>query len=220
MLPSFLGICHVGGGGGCPAYGTVLSTLTDVIYPISEGGASVYWNRTDTNYPTQTCDVNTIADGTCGELQDWPNSTNITYLSYGTVLDTASSTIGANYANTDSSLMDTSGAFWTIDGGTYYKTYYGAYNLISNGSGSSVEIKTSLGYWPVGFLIINIYYSTEVPSGSGNYFANNTGDSYTVDSDQTSVVATPFGSYFANGTFITNDGGTDYYWDGSGGYYS
>lgn len=88
MLPSFLGICHVGGGGGCPAAGTVVNTLVGVPYPVAEGGAYVTLDPNGVNgqYPTQTCDVEVKADGSCGTYTDWSTVSNVAYLPYGTLL--------------------------------------------------------------------------------------------------------------------------------------
>ncbi|NCX56347.1 MAG: hypothetical protein EBW87_04010 [Burkholderiaceae bacterium] len=81
-----MGICHVGGGGGCPAYGTVLEVLTGVEYPIAEGGESVmiYPDSNATYVPIQVCDVTVKADGSCGSFTDWTTATNVSYKAEGT----------------------------------------------------------------------------------------------------------------------------------------
>lgn len=91
MLPSFIGICHVGGGGGCPAAGTLLR-YDNVIYPVAEGGAYVRlfsdgdWFDASIYYPSQLCDVAIRADGACGEYQDFSTVQNITYRPNGVFL--------------------------------------------------------------------------------------------------------------------------------------
>lgn len=89
MLPSFIGICHVGGGGGCPAAGTLLR-YDNVVYPIAEGGAYITIDGepgfSDGDYPSQTCDVAIRADGFCGEYQDFTTVTNVAYLPAGTFI--------------------------------------------------------------------------------------------------------------------------------------
>lgn len=90
----------------------------------------------------------------------------------------------------------------------------GFYGYTTTSSGSYISYGT--------FIKNTIYYdtgSTEVPSGSGNYFNSQWfGDKWYWDG---------MGGYYANtntyyydyGTFIYNDGTYSYYWDGSGGFY-
>lgn len=63
--------------------------------------------------------------------------------------------------------------------------------------------------------------STEVPSGSGNYYdAKECGDDYFWNGIGGYNGSVPVCKYYPNGTFIYNDGTNDYFWNGSGGYYT
>lgn len=61
------------GGGGFPAYGTVLSTLYGVDYEIG-----VYFVLNGVTYYSYSCDVNSVADGVGGSFYDWTNATYVT----------------------------------------------------------------------------------------------------------------------------------------------
>lgn len=223
MLPSFLGIvAQGGGGGGCPAYGTVLFNQNE-IYPISEGGSTAYYDIY--SFPSQTCDVNYIADGSCGQLIDWTSASNIQFLPLNYFYQTITvNPIDNSYQNSlNAGLVDTSSAYWTLYDGNYYKEFFSKRDLFASGTGTvnAGSVYDSI-YWPSGLQLTTDFgpYMVEVPSGSGNYFNNGIYDTYTVAANQTDYDTTQTGSLYPNGTFITNDGGTDYYWNGSGGYYS
>jgi hypothetical protein len=65
--------------------------------------------------------------------------------------------------------------------------------------------------------------STEVPSGSGNYFNYRTWDGvvYYYDSGSNGYYTGYYNEYNASyGDYITEYNGVYYYWDGIGGYYS
>lgn len=243
MLPSFLGICHVGGGGGCPAYGTVLSN-SNVTYPIAEGGA--YFLHLGVQYPTQNCDVNTIADGSCGEIVDWSSASNISYKTNGTILGTVGNSLDGYfnyyyYVNLNAPyLINNAGSYWTLDSVDYYKQYYSQANILSDGVGGATFDYITPVYWPVAFIIKIHNNQTEVPTGSGIYYPNATDDVWDVDTNQTDLHYYLSGNYEPAGTLITEDitgsGGSvevptssgnyfdsentghRYEWDGSGGY--
>ena len=96
-----------------------------------------------------------------------------------------------------------------------------------NGSGGYNYVQKESQY-PTGTLIFwgnvtSTSSAVEVPTGNGvNYFDSYvvSGDIYTWDflNSPPYVYASSF--YYPSGTFITNDGTYDYYWDGSGGYYT
>ena len=149
MLPSFLGICHVGGGGGCPAAGTILR-WDNVIYPVAEGGAYVYlysdgdWFNDDIQYPTQTCDVAIKADGSCGEYTDWATVTNVQYIAADTLIEVSAVTPDLTNPTVEINCTDL----------TNVVTGYGYYNIkaFHNGYGSFYINSNFPVYSPYGTL--------------------------------------------------------------------
>jgi hypothetical protein len=91
-------------------------------------------------------------------------------------------------------------------------------NYTWDGSGN-YNVANLGGYEPNGTFITSVNYQSEVPSGSGVYFDNGTNETYTWDGNG-SYNSSVGGSYHSYGTHIYNDGTFDYYWDGSGGYYT
>lgn len=63
--------------------------------------------------------------------------------------------------------------------------------------------------------------TTEVPAGSGNYFDSyvSSGDLYKWDFTLSPPYTYNGAFYYPSGIYITNYSGTDYYWDGTGGFY-
>lgn len=223
MLPSFLGICATPtGGGGCPAYGTVLFNQNE-FYPVSEGGLS--FTYLGNIYLGKTCDVNYIADGTCGQTIDWSSVSNVAFVSNGYVYESFPlSLISSEEYSDNVSLADTSGPSWTIFGNTYYKQRFTLNSLTADGSGGGTGIYNTPDYWSTYYslTLVRDYapYEIEVPSGSSNLFNDGRFDRYHIDPmDPDNYNVTLSGTYHPYGTFITNDGTYDYYWDGSGGYY-
>lgn len=144
MLPSFIGICHVGGGGGCPAYGTIVSWNYGVTYPIAEGGAeiAIYPDDITTYVPTQNCDVPVKADGACGTFVDWASATNIVNKPYGETFGEDS--VGYNRGggpSIEASVNCSNVGTYTV--GTYHWAFK------SNGSGSFYT-ENVLDYYPYG----------------------------------------------------------------------
>lgn len=117
---------------------------------------------------------------------------------------------GSYYANGTVAHYD-----YIADGnGGYIDFYSGTYGSCYT---SGNEVNSSLRY--------NVINSqTEVPSGSMQYFDNGTYvyDTYAWDGycGYTTSTNNSGGSYHSSGVFIYNDGMSDYYWDGSGGYYT
>lgn len=103
--------------------------------------------------------------------------------------------------------------------GNYFST--GRYDeIVWDGTGNYTTGYTYQGsFYLVGTTITNYGNDVEVPSGSSNFFYNGTGTTYYWDGFGGIGNTMGYGSYYANGTFITNDGTDDYYWDGTGGYY-
>lgn len=235
MLPSFLGICHVGGGGGCPAYGTVLFNQNET-YPINEGGSYVTVYSTD--FANQTCDVDYIADGTCGQLVNWASVSNVNYVTNGTALGVASVQLDGNQYSLNTSIVETSELWYIgVPTVTFYKKYFSTANVISNGSGGYSINYADPVYWPYDFFLTTIENQTII---NGNSYLNGTANEYRVDTNGSDYYLVGIGSYYSNGTLIFEDitgesdsvevpsgstifynckyDGTRYYWDGSGGY--
>lgn len=315
MLPSFIGICASGSGGGCPAAGTYNSTAIGVTYPVAEGGAYVTIGGND--YATQTCDVDLMNDGSCGTYTDWSTATNVSYLPNGALIvrrndagtedpvQIPSDPWGSNfdskfytqtdyfsdgaggytsqpynsqyYGNgttaadlqVDYSYVPSSGPnyfvngilktyYWDGTGGFYLNNTNGSYyangtdtgltgidtpnqsevpsgssNYFNNGTFTGYTWDGSGGYnYPVqkgsyyaggtdtGLTGLDTDNQTEVPTGSSTYFNNGTKTGYEWDGTGYYNYPVQKGSYYSNGTFIYNDGTYDYYWNGSGGYYT
>ena len=183
MLPSFLGICHVGGGGGCPPEGTVLFNTVQTL-PIEEGGEYVTIYGTD--YPTQECNVNSVADGACGQYVDWTSKSNIVYKAYGSILvggNIAPLLNGIEYAD-NAQFAYTAGPYTTINGTDYYKYRYLNWDAQSDGVGGYFLVYSGYDYWPYMHLT-NVQLQTEVPTGSSAFYANGTYQSWTQDNAQT-----------------------------------
>lgn len=75
---------------GFPAAGTILNTLNDVVFPVSEGGSYGTWQdpfELSSYYPlVETVDVYVKADGSGGSYTDWVNYFDKKYIAYGVVL--------------------------------------------------------------------------------------------------------------------------------------
>ena len=183
-----------------PPAGTVLETLIGQPYPISEGGATVYAGSAITPYPSQFASVYRKANGTGGNYLDWANAFDIGYYSNGTNITTENlpTYVNVNGNNYQSGTFDQS---WLHDGGGGYYTE-----------------TANVSYTSYGTSIASFGNYTEVPTGSSNILFNGTSTEYYHDGYGGSFTSIG-GSYYSNGTYIGNIYGTDYYWDGSGGYY-
>ena len=192
-----------------PANGSYNSTLNNVEYPIAEGGASV--TVLSVAYPSQTCDVDVENDGAGGTYTDWTTATDVQYKGYGSSLytDPTPQPLGIEVP---------SGSSTYITGGTYLNNYY------HDGAGSFVNENTNSSYYSAGtntnLTGLNAPATVEVPSGSGNYYDDGTYTGYTWNGSGGYNYPVNGGSLYSNGTFIYNDGTSDYYWDGTGGYYT
>lgn len=95
-----------------------------------------------------------------------------------------------------------------------------------NGSGGYNYPITKGNYYNSGVFITFVpdgtfSANTEVPSGSGTYYnAQQCGNDYFWNGSGADNGAIPVCKYYPNGTFIYNDGTNNYYWDGTGGYYT
>jgi hypothetical protein len=224
-------------GGGYPAYGTTLSTGYGVDY---ETGANAYSNILANFVYTETCDVDTKADGVGGSFIDWANATNIQFKPYGTHIADGSA-IGMYPVEVPSG------------SGTYYASALSDDSEeIHNGTGQAIIIPIGFDhYYSNGTVIYehNENLTIEVPSGSANLEDDGLTDNYEYQWNGTGgyndMYINTTGSYYAAGTEINPglrfnsynqhmadvpstsgnlypDGKTyeyAYYWDGSGGYY-
>ena len=74
---------------GFPAAGTILNTLNDVVFPVSEGGSYATWQDpfelSTYSFPNQTVDVYVKADGSGGSYTDWVNYFDLRNIAGGIV---------------------------------------------------------------------------------------------------------------------------------------
>ena len=171
MLPSFLGIvAQGGGGGGCPAAGTVLYTDFGVVYPIAEGGAIVTApvNGVDEDFPSQVCDVQVKADGSCGSYTDWSTVSNVAFAAYGIVF--ASDNVGYERGAITEVVFDINGFnVGQASPGTFHFDFFhdgtGTYNTNNVNDyypyGSTEELSNP---YDAGGTLVNIFWT-----GSGGY---------------------------------------------------
>lgn len=202
---------------GFPAYGTFLFTATGVVYPEAEGGLAYQASDTGDYYPIQDCDVDVLADGSGGQFYDWTSETNVDWLPYETFLVTENDSLDGG------SLEVPTGSNNYFNNG-----YYDTRDVYSDGNGGvfyNANPSANFIFYTVGqFITFSVNYTTgssvEVPTGSATYFDDQyDGAEYTHDG--TGDYDTNTGQfYFPSGTFIYNDGTSDYYWDGMGGYYA
>ena len=231
----------IGGGGGFPAYGTVLYTEYSATYQI---GAEQYSSVLATFVDTQNCDVLVLADGIGGSFYDWSSATNIQYKPYG------------EYIGTDTNLWETNPV--EIPSGSYNFVNSGYYdagrNEVHDGMGNLTFVGVgAFTYYPAGSStgVGNPVANTiDVPSYSGNYYDTGTGYDYPylwdgIGGFYRSATGNFYGSYYSNGTEVDTNiryHSTDlqtevpsgssyyvlngkynldsYYWDGSGNYYT
>lgn len=231
-----------GGGGGFPAYGTVLYTEYGYEYAL---GTDIYSALLAALVKNQICDVDVVADGVGGSFVDWVSAGNIQYKPYGTFV----AYDAAPWA--DGSLEVPTGSYVFVHTGEWS----GGRNEIHDGLGNLIyEGVGTFNLYPYGtFTGQNNYVDNmvEVPSASFNYFSDGTGYTYPylldgVGGYYQSVSGTPYGSYISSGVEVDSalryDSGSNesvevpsgsmmyfgtgrnweasYYWDGTGGYYS
>lgn len=220
-----------------PPYGTILSTGSSE-YQI---GGTAYSNILASFVYTQTCIVNTVADGSGGSFIDWSSATSINFKPNGESIAVAPSTP-----------MDWGNLEVPTDSGDYYHNYTSdGYEEVHSGAGTIAYIPNGYNHW---YTFGHIYGSgydvdstTEVPSSSSSYYPNGTlyhynyiadGDGGYIDS-----YSYTYGSFYSNGTEVSSslrfnvvanqtevpsssmmywNNGTNtydtYVWDGSGGY--
>jgi hypothetical protein len=206
---------------GFPAAGSYNSTLTDVTYPIVNGGASV---EVDTvAYPSQFCDVTVKNDGSGGTYTDWGTATDIQYFDGGTIVTITQT----------QSPVEMPAPYE----GNYYDSEVQTLIFYHDGAGGASDNAASFGYFADGTIVTNNHdeaHQIEVPEGSENYYPNGKYDTWQWDGSGNIEELYNIGSFFANGTLITDvnqtvdvpadsgsyyDNGkyTRYNWNGSGG---
>jgi len=225
-----------GGGGGYPAYGTVLSTGYGVDY---ENGATQAYSSILAHWVyTQTCDVDTKADGSGGSFVDFGSASNIQFKANGTFVATSSEDLdgntqqvpssSGNYYNSGSytdrnEVHNGTGGINTVGAGTFTYFTNGTY-ITGNGSDSNyVQVPAGGSNYENGTGVSHNWvwdgnggYRNE-DSGYGSYYSNGTEVDaslrYTTFNAQTEVP--PYSSaYYDNGKVYQDT----YKWDGSGGY--
>ncbi len=212
-----------------PPAGSYNSTLYGVEYPQSEGGSTFNHPVLVALVPNTVCDVDVENDGAGGTYTDWTTATNIQPTPFGTVfyLDTTPQPLGVEVPSGSS-------AYYT--GGTQQTEYIhdGNYSYTSQGVNPS--------YFSMGtdtnIELIGNSQTTEVPSGSGNYYDNGQIDGYTWNGSGGYNYPVTKGAYWTTGDTVGLSGlnvveetevptggslyGTGrtviYTWDGSGGY--
>lgn len=226
------------GGGGYPAYGTILSTSYGVDFENGYTTQSAYLGAI---VYTQTCDVDTVADGYGGSFVNWTGAVNVQYKPYGTHIADGQAigmypvevpTGSGVYHN--SALSDDSEEIYDGTGGAIiipigFDHYYSNGTLIySHSINSTTEVPSDSTHYYDNGLISNYEYQW---NGSGNYndvFINETGSLYTsgteVDEsirynsgyDYMIEVPSTSGSVFQSGKTYEYS----YFWNGTGGYYA
>jgi len=199
---------------GFPAAGTILETLYQYEYMVAEGGSEVYVTPLDAYYPSQTVTIDRLANGSGGSYLDWNNERDAAYKTNGTLIYTNASA-GTGYI-----------AIAELGGGDYEAYSYTSISYFHDGGGSYYTYYNGIVYTAAGY-----YYggdgtsfttgsAVEVPSGSGNYFDDKTADEMAATADGSGGYTWSAYNvqFYSNGTFIYNDGTSDWYWDGSGGF--
>ena len=178
-------------------YGTSITSISGTSYVTING----------TQYPNGSYYSDYFHDGSGGSYSSGSSS----YSSYGTFI-TSDSNSGSNSISTPVGSF----AYESWTGNDYYHDGMGGY--YSNVVGySQASDGTFIGSDTNGGSL-----TTEVPSGSGNYFAYHSWSSidyYFQLSGYTYYGIQQGTSTASYGQFITYDGSYNYYWDGSGGYY-
>jgi hypothetical protein len=198
------------------------SLLEGVVYPVAEGGEEVEVTELGNFYPSQICDVEVWHNGAGGFYTNWSTVSNIEYsfAVFHTVTETQTPAEmpEPNLGNYFDSEVRT--VSYTHDGTGYYSITTGDWGYYSNGT----SVTTAFDF----------NEQDEVPAGSGNYYDNGKVVTYVWDGSGSITTATT-GSFFANGTLITdvsqtaevpsssgnfysNGKYTRYNWNGSGGY--
>ena len=218
-------------GSAFPPAGSYNSTLYGIEYPVAQGGTDFLNPFTSESVPNQVCDVDVLNDGSGGTYIDWSSATNVQYKANGVVFYTDPEPVATN-----TEVPSGSGNY--VQNGTYNNEYF------HDGTGSWSSGGANQSYYMAGS-DTNIQslnggdQQTEVPSGSGNYYANGQFDGYTWDGNGGYNYPVTKGAYYSAGddtnisgldvpeqTEVPTGSGNHFYtgrsegytWDGSGGY--
>lgn len=191
------------------------------------GTITWYSNGDETNI--DVLDANTMIEVPAGNGTFFHNGEVVGYTWDGSGGYNYPVTKIAQYGNgndTNISSLDVYGSMEVPTGsGNYYNTG-DVEGYTWNGAGGYNYPVTKATRYPDGTLlwenITGTTGSVEVPSGSGNYYdSQNYGDRYTIKDPSYSPAYDYYTTWYKpNGEFIYNDGAYDYYWDGTGGYYT
>jgi membrane-bound inhibitor of C-type lysozyme len=209
--------------------GTILSTNYYYSYPISEGGNYFTYNSQD--WESQTVTVDVIADGSGGSSLDWSNERDVANKAFGIGV----TFVVDNHAVGSTEVPSGSGNYYT-------QGIQEGYNSFHDGSGSYyTESGGSFTNHPYGYLYLTLGNTTEVPSGSGNYYDNGYTTDYIADGNGSYISTSGSGTAYAAGTdtgltgldvndtievpvssgnYYNTGEKTGYTWNGSGGYNS
>lgn len=194
-------------------------------YPVTK--TAHYANGDDTNI--DVLDANTMVEVPTGSGNFYHNGEVVGYTWNGSggynypVIKTA------QYGNGDDTNLSSLDVYGTMEvpTGSGYWVNTGDYEGYTwDGAGGYNYPVTKATRYPDGTVLLeNITGSTgsvEVPTGSGNYYdSQNTGDLYTIKDPTYSPAYDYYTTWYKpNGEFIYYDGTYDYYWNGSGGYYT
>jgi hypothetical protein len=212
-----------GGGSEFPPEG-FSSLYEGVIYPASQGGGETEVPELGAFYPYEVCDVERWHDGTGGFYTNWSTVSNVQY-SYAVF-------------HTAGVVTQTPVEMPAPYGGNYYDSEYRQLVYTWDGTGAFTVTGDTWGYFADGTIVTDLHDEADqldVPEGSESYYPNGKYDTWQWDGSGNIEELNNLGSYFANGTFITDvnqtvevptgsgnyyDNGkyTRYNWNGSGGY--
>jgi hypothetical protein len=226
-----------GGGGGFLPYGTLMSTAHGVDYSI---GTETYSAYLAIFVKTQTCDVDTLADGVGGSFIDWAGASNIQYKPYGTHIADGSGiqiypvevpTGSGNYYNSALSddseeIHDGTGQAIIIPIG-FDHYYSNGTPIYSHSVNNTKEIPYGSNHLEDNGLTNNYEYRWNGTGGYNDVFIGTTGSYYSSGTeistnlryhsiDLQSEVPSGSSYYVNNGKYNLDS----YYWDGSGDYYT
>lgn len=229
-----------------PALGTVLSVLSNVEYPIGNGGASVDISEDPASpdiRPSQRANFNVVADGVGGQFTDYANPSSISFYPAQTVIvvmvgnPTSYLTFGGNdYENgyyTVRKVHDGYGGWSYSSVATYTTTAVFLetgvpVNVQFDGSeyqvGNATRTYSHNGLGGYSYTDMNTVYfanGTVVGSGSGGYYVSIGSNSYQVGGYTFNVISDGVGYCYNEGTGSYYDAhGTFIVQDGGYNYYS
>lgn len=196
-----------GGGSEFPPAG-FSSLYEGVIYPVEHGGEETEVIDLGTFYPSQICDVERWHDGTGGFYTNWSTVSNVQYSNAvfltGGVETQTPVEMPAPYE------------------GNYYDSEYRQLVYTWDGTGAYDISGDTFGYFADGTIVTDLHDEADqldVPEGSENYYPNGKYDTWQWDGSGNIEELNNLGSFFANGTLITDVNQPSEVPTGSGNYY-